>query len=189
VFGATSVDLIGVFWGLGAAAGLVLYFVVGAGSADRVPPLVMAWGSLVVGAVALWVFGAVGAVHIHMNASDVVIAHHRTSFLVPVLGLSLVAAAFAYVAGIGASALLGPKLSSFVSLTEVLFAALFAWCLLGETLSPVQLSGGMLVVAGVALVRLDEFRGPTASVPPRRTQQPASAAPFLALTADPTRGS
>jgi len=44
-------------------------------------------------------------------------------------------------------------------LTEVLFAVLFAWLLLGQRLEVVQLAGGLLVVAGIALVRLDEVRG------------------------------
>src|SRR5207302_7591410 len=49
-------------------------------------------------------------------------------------------------------------LASFVGLTEVLFAVVFAWLLLGQRLELVQLAGGVLVVAGIALVRLDEIR-------------------------------
>jgi drug/metabolite transporter (DMT)-like permease len=79
---------------------------------------------------------------------------------VPVLGLALVAAAFAYVAGIFGARLLGAKVASFVGLTEVLFAVLFAWLLLGQSLSPVQLLGALAVLAGIALVRVDELRTP-----------------------------
>ena len=75
------------------------------------------------------------------------------------LGLSLVAAVVAYVAGIAAARILGPRLSSFVGLTEVLFAVLIAWLLLGELPTGCELVGGALIVAGVALVRLDELRG------------------------------
>jgi hypothetical protein len=50
-------------------------------------------------------------------------------------------------------------LGSFVSLAEVLFAVLFAWLLLGQLPALVQLAGGALIVAGVALVRADELRG------------------------------
>jgi drug/metabolite transporter (DMT)-like permease len=53
---------------------------------------------------------------------------------------------------------LGSKLASFVGLTEVLFAVLFAWLLLGQLPTVVQLIGGVLIVAGVALVRVDELR-------------------------------
>jgi drug/metabolite transporter (DMT)-like permease len=53
---------------------------------------------------------------------------------------------------------LGSKLASFVGLTEVLFAVLFAWLLLGQLPTVVQLLGGALIVAGVAMVRIDELR-------------------------------
>jgi drug/metabolite transporter (DMT)-like permease len=79
--------------------------------------------------------------------------------LVPVLGLSLVAAAFAYVTGIAGSRRLGARVASFVGLTEVLFATLFAAVALGQVPGLVQLSGGVVVLVGVALVRVDDDRG------------------------------
>jgi len=54
---------------------------------------------------------------------------------------------------------LGSKVASFVSLTEVLFAVIWAWLLLGELPGPIQLLGGLLIVGGVVLVRVDELRG------------------------------
>jgi drug/metabolite transporter (DMT)-like permease len=83
----------------------------------------------------------------------------------PVLGMAIVAAVISFVTGIIAVRLLGAKLASFVGLTEVLFAVVFAWLLIGQRLDATQLAGGALVVAGIALVRLDEMRGP-ASAPP-----------------------
>jgi hypothetical protein len=55
---------------------------------------------------------------------------------------------------------LGSKLASFVGLTEILFAVLFAWLFLGQLPTVIQLLGGLLIVAGVALVRIDELREP-----------------------------
>jgi drug/metabolite transporter (DMT)-like permease len=78
---------------------------------------------------------------------------------VPVLGLSLLAAVIAYVAGIGAARRLGAKLASFTGLSEVLFAVLFAWLLLSQLPSRMQLLGGAFIITGVALVRVDELRG------------------------------
>jgi drug/metabolite transporter (DMT)-like permease len=63
------------------------------------------------------------------------------------VGLVLVAAVLAYVAGIVAARLLGARMASFVGLTEVLFAVAVAWVLLGQSLGPAQLLGGALVVA------------------------------------------
>ena len=55
-----GVDPIGVLWGLGAAIGLAVYFVVSSGTDDALPPVVVAWGGLAVGAVVLLVAGASG---------------------------------------------------------------------------------------------------------------------------------
>jgi drug/metabolite transporter (DMT)-like permease len=58
--------------------------------------------------------------------------------------------------------LLGPRLASFTGLTEVLFAVLVAWLLLGELPTLMQLGGGALIIAGIAAVRADETRNPAA---------------------------
>ena len=155
-----DLDGVGVLWGLGAAVGLATFFVLSAGTEDALPPLVVAWGGLVVGGVVLAAAGIVGVLPLAAPRTDVVLLDRETSWLVPVLGMSVVAAAVAFVAGIVAARLLGAKVASFVGLTEVLFAVLFAWLLLGQVLTVWQLAGGALVVGGIALVQLDEVRGP-----------------------------
>jgi len=167
LLGSRGVDPVGVLWGLGAAVGLATYFVVSSGTDDALPPLVVAWGGLAVGAVALGLAGAAGALPLAAPRTDVTLASSQVSWLVPVLGMSLVAAAVAYLAGILGARLLGARVASFVGLTEVLFAVLFAWLLLAQAPRPVQLAGGALVVAGIVLVRLDEQPGP-AAVPARQ---------------------
>jgi drug/metabolite transporter (DMT)-like permease len=72
----------------------------------------------------------------------------------------VVAAVVAYAAGISAARLLGAKVSSFVGLSEVLFAVLFAWLLLGQLPGGLQFLGGVFILGGVALVRVDELRAP-----------------------------
>ena len=52
--------------------------------------------------------------------------------------------------------LLGSRLSSFVGLSEVLFAVAAAWLALGQQPGAVQLVGGIVVLAGIVLVRLGE---------------------------------
>ena len=156
--GDATVDLVGVFWGLIAAVGLAVFFVLSAKSDPELPPLAMAGGGMAIGSVALLALSAVGVLPIAANTDDVVFAGHDVPWWVPVAGLSLIAAVFAYVVGIMAARSLGSKLASFVGLTEVLFAVLFAWLLLGQLPTVVQLIGGVLIVAGVALVRVDELR-------------------------------
>jgi drug/metabolite transporter (DMT)-like permease len=162
VTGTAGINFIGVLWGLAAALCLTVYFTLSSGS-DSVPPVVMAWGGMVTGALVLGVAGLAGALPFRAHAADVVLLGHRVSWIVPVLGLSLVASAFAYVAGIGAARRLGARLASFAGLSEVMFAVLFAWILLGQLPTAGQFAGGALILAGVAAVRLDERSEPTAA--------------------------
>jgi len=150
--------LVGVLWGLGAAVGLAVFFVLSGRSDSELPPLAMASGGMTIGAVALLLLGTFGALPMRANVDDVDLAGHQVSWLVPVIGLSVIAAVIAYVAGIAAARNLGSKLASFVGLTEVLFAVLFAWLFLGELPTAMQLVGGILIVLGVGLVRIDELR-------------------------------
>jgi drug/metabolite transporter (DMT)-like permease len=157
LIGDHHLSVVGVVWGLGAAVGLAVYFVVSAHHGEgRLPALVVAWGGLSVGAVAMVVAGAAGVVRLRAPHTSVVLAHTRVSWLVPLLGIGLLAAAFAYVAGIAAARVLGARLASFVGLAEVLFAIVYAWLLLGQKLTDTQLGGGALVVIGIALVRTGE---------------------------------
>lgn len=156
LLGDADLDAVGVLWGLGAAVGLATYFVLSAGTDDALPPLVVAWGGLAVGGAVLVLAGALGVLPLAAPRVDVVLQGREVSWLVPVLGLSLVAAVVAYVTGILGARVLGAKVASFVGLTEVLFAVVFAFLLLGQRLQPVQLVGGLLVIAGIALVQRDE---------------------------------
>ena len=160
--GNADLDPVGVAWGLGAAAGLAGYFILSAHIDDELPSVALACGGMAVGAGVLLALGAAGVLSLQATFGDVVFAGRTTSWLVPVAGLSLVAAVVAYVSGIAAARLLGAHLSSFVGLTEVLFAVLVAWVALGELPTSVQLAGGALIVAGIALVRVDSLPGQAA---------------------------
>jgi len=163
--GSHHVDTAGVLWGLGAAVGLATYFVIVAETDEVLPPLAVAWGGLAVGAVVLGLAAAVGALPMHANRADVRLMDHEISWVVPVLGMAIVAGVVAYLTGIAAARRLGAKLASFLGLTEVLFAVVLAWLLLDQRLDAMQLAGGVLVVAGIALVRLDEMRIKVAPCP------------------------
>ncbi|MGW3785883.1 EamA family transporter [Micromonospora chokoriensis] len=164
--GTADFHPVGVLWGLGAAFGLAGYFVLAGRVDPRLPSVAMASGGMAVGAGVLLLVGLTGLLPLHATFGDVTFAGQTTSWLLPIAGLSLVAAVVAYLAGIAGTRILGPRLSSFVGLTEVLFAVLIAWLFLNELPTGWQLFGGGLIVAGVALVRLDELRGsPSESTP------------------------
>ena len=169
--GPGGISPVGAGWALLAAVSMAVYFILSAWSGapsagtpsgtassrpEALPPVVMTWGGMIVGAVVLAAAGMTGLAPLAVSGADVTLLHHQVSWLVPILGLSVLAAAFAYVTGIGAARRLGAKLGSFVALAEVLFAVLFAWILLHQVPTTTQFLGGALILTGVILVRLDE---------------------------------
>lgn len=157
--GSVRVDPVGVAWALLAACGLAAYFALSARPGAGLPPLVLATGGLVVGAVVLAVAGLVGLLPLAASGADVALAGARVPWWVAVLGLGVVAGAVAYATGVAGARRLGARTASFVGLTEVVFAVLVAWVLLGQLPVPVQLLGGALIVAGAVAVNADEGRG------------------------------
>jgi drug/metabolite transporter (DMT)-like permease len=174
-----GVSLVGVIFALAAAVSMAVYFfqsaatpgtdsgtgtgadigtAAGAGARGQadLPPVVLTWGGMIVGAAAIAVGAVARVTPMRFTASDVALFGGRTSWMVPVLGLGVVAAAIAYVTGIGAARRLGPKFGSFVAMAEIGFAVLFAWILLHQTPTATQFAGGALILAGVIAVRLDE---------------------------------
>ncbi|KLN32969.1 hypothetical protein FB00_20045 [Cellulosimicrobium funkei] len=146
-------DLIGLLFALGAAVGLGAYFVLSA-RPTRLPPVALAASGLGVGALALGAAGLVGVLPFAAPFVDVALLGSSAPWYVPLAVVVLVATAFAYVSGVAATVRMGERLASFVGLSEVLFAVVIAWLLLGEVPTLVQAAGGVLVVAGVVLVRL-----------------------------------
>jgi drug/metabolite transporter (DMT)-like permease len=156
VFGGVRIDGIGVLFGLVAAFGLASFFLLSESTHDdALPPLALAGVGLMAAAVAFAVLGATGVLPMSFPTSRVALAGTSFPWWVAVLELALIAAATSYVSGIVATRLLGAKLASFVGLSEVMFAVLFAWLLLGELPRPVQLLGGLFILAGVVVVRAE----------------------------------
>jgi drug/metabolite transporter (DMT)-like permease len=165
---ATSARLspAGIIWGLLDAVCLAVYYLLSAADREQpLPPLALAWGGLVTGTVVLALAGAAGAVPLAAHAGDVGLLHHQVSWIVPVLELSLVSTAVAFIAGISAARRLGAKLASFIGLAEVAFAVVYAWLLLGQVPAGTEFAGGVLMLAGVILVRADETRAGQPATP------------------------
>lgn len=154
----TSIDPVGVVWALAAMAGAAVYWIMSADEGNGLPPLTLAAAGLLCGGTILLLAGLVGIVPFFATADDVLLAGLTMPWWISVLGLGVVTAAVAYVCGIAAIRRLGSRLASFIGLTEVLSALVFAWLLLGETPRAVQVAGGLLILAGVIVVKLGEPR-------------------------------
>ena len=146
----------GVLWALGAMVGCATYFIISADEDNGLPPIVLAWGGLLVGAVALAALGLVGLLPMHASTDATSYAGAHVAWWIPLLVMGLVSAALAYVAGIAAGRRLGSRLASFVALLEVVASVGWAWLLLDELPGTVQLLGGLLILAGVVAVKAGE---------------------------------
>ena len=173
VFGAVSVDTVGVMWALAAAVGMAAYFVISEDESHGLPTIAVAAGGLLVGAVVLLLAGAAGILDIAWAPGAIQLADLSVPWWYGVLALGLFAAAFAYGSGVAAVRRLGSKLASFVGLSEVIFAVGWAWLLLAEVPAPVQLLGGALIVAGAVVVRLDSEQLIEVEVPATPTTEVA----------------
>lgn len=179
----TSPDPLGVLFAFCAMIGAASYFVISA-RPSPLPPLALAGLGLTVGTVVLGLAILVGLLPYAAPMVPVSMLGATLPWWVPVAVVALVAAALAYSLGVAGVALMGERLSSFVSLSEVLFAVLLAALLLGQVPSAIQLVGGVLIVAGVVLVRLAAGRaepagsgeGPTGAAPEptNRTREPVA---------------
>ena len=146
----------GVLWALGAMIGAAAYFVLSARTSLGLPPQALAGGGLAAGAAVLGAARrrrrAAAARH-HLAAR---VCRDPVAWWVPLLGLGIVTAALAYITGIAASRRLGSRVASFVALLEVVAGVVAAWLLLGQLPGTLQLVGGGLVLAGIAIVKLGE---------------------------------
>ena len=156
----------GVLWALAAMVGAATYFVMSADTRTGLPPLVLAGGGLATGAIGLAALGALGVLPMRATATDPTYAGTAVAWWLPFIGLGVVTAAIAYTTGIAASRRLGSRLASFVALLEVVAAVLFAWLLLDQLPGALQLAGGVLIVAGVVVVKLAERPAMSSSTGP-----------------------
>ena len=153
--GGGALDPVGIALGVAAMVCCAGYFVIAALPSDGLPPVALAASGLLVGSALLGLLGLTGLVPFTATADDVVVLGSTVPWWVPMLVVGLVATSLAYATSITASSMLGSRLASFVGLLEVAAAAIWAWVLLDEQLTALQLVGGALIVAGIVAVRAD----------------------------------
>jgi drug/metabolite transporter (DMT)-like permease len=150
-----TLNPVGVAWGLGAALCLSAYFLLSEDNGTDAPihPLLLTTGGTGIGALILLAASAAGILPLAAPAGVTVLGDRAVGWWLPALLLILISAVLAYPSGIVAVRRLGSSLASFVSLTEVIFAVVLAFVLLGQRPGPIQLLGGVLILFGIALVQ------------------------------------
>jgi drug/metabolite transporter (DMT)-like permease len=113
------------------------------------PGAVLLWGF--VAAVAVWSVAAPWWSWPYGRLADWHVA-------LAVLGVGLVGTLLPFFLAVGAVRVVSAAAAGIAATSEPVFAAAFAWLLLGQRLGPAQLAGGVLVVAGVVLAQLAAAR-------------------------------
>lgn len=158
VFAGAHLNGVGVVWGLSAAVCAACYYVMSDnvsadGGEGSLNAITLATGGLIVGAVVTTLVGVTGVMPFRFTTNDTVVAGFTVSWLVPVIALAVIPTAIAYTLGIMGIARLRPRFAALVGLSEVMFAVLAAWLLVGQAITWTQAVGGAVVLLGLALAR------------------------------------
>ena len=144
--GAGALDPLGTTLGLIAACVYAAYVLVSERVAQRLGPLALA-ALVCAGAAATLTLGA--AATGELRPADVTPAGF--GWLVAIALVSTVGALALFFAGLS---LVGPTAASILSTAEPVTAVVLAFAVLGDTLGPVQLAGGALVLAAATVLSL-----------------------------------
>jgi drug/metabolite transporter (DMT)-like permease len=149
--GLGGLDLPGLAAGLASAALFSAYLLSAelAGRRGAEPATTLLWGFLV--AVAIWAVAAPWWSWPVATLADPGVA-------AAVAGVGLVGTLLPFALAVGAVRVVSASTAGIAATSEPVFAAAFAWVLLGQHLSPAQLAGSALVVAGVVLAQLAAAR-------------------------------
>ncbi len=173
--GGGSLDLIGVTAALTAAVCLATYYLLGErGTADRDPVALTCWSfvaaALFWAVVAPWtpfdpaVLGA--SVPVSLGALEL-------PLWVLVLWIVVLGAIAPFWLSIAALRHLPPTTAGLVATVEPVFASVVAWLWLEQVLTGWQVTGGLVVLAGIALAQTARTAARPAPVPVPETPAPA----------------
>ena len=163
--GHGGVNVFGIAFACLGAVGCAVYYVIASKPSEGLPPVALAGSGLVLGGIVLGLVGLTGIVPFRMHFGTVNLFGGVAPWWLPLLLVGVIGTGLAYATSITASEILGSRLSSFMGLLEVIFAALYAWLLLGQDLTVPQLIGGILILGGIALVRAEKVDAPLEAVP------------------------
>ncbi|WP_067798284.1 EamA family transporter [Actinomadura formosensis] len=180
VWAGLALDPLGLAAGLGAAACQASYFLIVDRLAGQVDPLVITGSGCVVGAAVLVPLAAPWTLPWGVLPAHVPLAGHTAPGWVLVAWIGIVSTVLAYLTGVAGLQRLSAQVGGAICYTEAVAAALIAWAVLGERLTPVQLTGGAIVLAGAYIAQRAATARP--DVPPA---PPPSGSPDRRLGADP----
>ncbi|MDQ3579640.1 MAG: EamA family transporter [Actinomycetota bacterium] len=159
VWEGLRLDAIGLLAGAGAALCSAAYYLLGERGASEHHPIGMVTWGMVVGALGVFVIAPPWT----FPTAPLDVAAEFGPWQPPVWTLlvtvAIVSTAIAYTLSISSLRHLPSTVASVLALSEPIVATALAWLLLGESLSPVQIAGMVILLSGAMLVQLAS-RGP-----------------------------
>jgi drug/metabolite transporter (DMT)-like permease len=184
VWDGLALDTIGVIAGLGTAVCSATYFLLGERGVATSDPVGMTTWGLVIGAVAVSFVSPPWAVPGRLVTADVAFGPLRPPVWTLLLAIAVVATVIAYLVGMASLRHLPSSVVSVLSLIEPIVATTLAWALLGQSLSPVQVAGGVVLLSGALIVQVTSRQPVTpeslsaqSSVGDGRSRQPTDQPP------------
>jgi drug/metabolite transporter (DMT)-like permease len=165
----TGLDPVGMAAGLGAAACLATYFLVGSHTAATRDPASLTFYMFAFGALfwavatPWWTFdpSVLTGDTSMLGAFDTVV----TPVWVGITWVILLGTLVPYSLNLAALQHISPTAVGVVGMSEPVAAGLVAWAWLGQALTPVQIAGGFIVLAGIGLVQHSHAPSPAEPAP------------------------
>ena len=153
IWSGVRLDPVGIAAGLGAGAGNAAFFLLIDRLTGAVDPLSLTIGGMLIGAVALLPLAAPWSAPWHVLTRDVPLGSGSAPGWLLAGSVILVSTVIAYLAGTSAVQRLSAPIAAGLAYVEPAAAATIAWLALGERLNPVQILGGLVVLAGAFLAQ------------------------------------
>lgn len=155
-----NLSLLGLLLSFLAAVAMAAYFFVSSHPSGEMPALTLLSFGLMIGGVVTALLGIIGVLPFSMTFGTAIVAGQELPWYVPMAVVVVLATVVPYVCGLLGTRAAGPRIASFIALTETVFAVLVAWAILSQVPGVGQIIGGVLVLTGVFAVQLDRGKTP-----------------------------
>lgn len=153
----SQVELWGMIAALLAAAAYTIYFLVGEKALNNMKVLGMTFWAMLFSSIFWGIFSGWWDINPQIFVTEISMTGALEDVIVPLwmplLWALIVGSFFAFVLSFLALKKLKATPAGIIASSEVIFAFIVAWLWLGEALSPIQILGALIVIAGIALAQ------------------------------------
>jgi drug/metabolite transporter (DMT)-like permease len=153
VWAGLQLDALGLAAGLGSGTCMAAYFLIIDGLTGETDPLVMTVAGTVVAAVALGLLTAPWALPWHTLAETIPLGGHAAYGWALAAWVILVSTVIGELTRVAAVQRLSAPVAGAIAYVEAVAAALIAWAVLGERLTPAQIAGGVILLGGAFIAQ------------------------------------